>query len=1001
MGGKGNGGVGDGGPGRGLNRKGAQNRGNMSQNASGQRAGLPANPNVSVNAARAPDGQTRAWGASGGGIQAGRRVSSASSVHSDKGAVSGPMTKKAIPGSKNMVPPNAPRGPNNARNKATANAPATGSQVPKSGGAAAVLHDRSNQNAAADASVIGSAAAKDSSSSSKRAHTDFRILGLEIKQLDWSWHAPRALAKSEDDAAELTMKASDATQNAEEVPVKAEDEALTAVAEAARPSGHDADAGSGGATSGSKAGATNSQVDDVHEEEHSLEHDNVDEDMAVSGKEDADVGMEADVNDDADADADDDEDTQGHVDAHEDADDNDEEAEHAAEAADADDVEDNVSASRADTETAASERQHSVAATPEPSNESSKVFEVDQTQVTAQDGSKSKANGAKIMAGLRESTKLRLCFAAMSNAGPEGAPTGPKASKVPALKTEVDTQVQDETIAGQTGPEPSTKEDAEAQTAETQAEQSQALQDPEETEIKNEPEETSALQANEVKAAEDSDSAQAGPAVEEALTSKGAEPTDAAMLGADAEVEAAGKVDGKGDGEAEGENEGGEAVEGENKGIDVVEGEEDTKDAEATSLQPGDDAAPDATKVKGLRSAVQSSPQPKGPPQLSLNRIFLSFAANRKRLAIDAEAVKSVKIHRSEHWVEICIDVTRQSDQVTRKKGEEYLVCNGTLLEKRTKGQENYTAVTKSDIAAAWDAVQPDVKPAESETPDEEHLELPPFFRLPDSTTEMVLHVQLDPSAPLPEPAWLRKNDLNELLATLQRGSTAIAGKSDTAVLVATAQHVWTGKIEVMDPDPPPSMSTFLYEWVKESFIGSQKERRKFVDELLGREKKQSTIKAEEDVSTAPSEESNNARDARIARSFVEIVLRLIKGERVPPPPTLAETLASTSYTTSTTYPGLFMLGLLDLSLVTDAARVRGKVDRMLMAFPRAVLLKAVDLTWKDVVESGRKGEAGPVVPVKAAGVVKSGMQGRRHQQTGRQQHHGGAGARHGKRKRG
>ncbi len=161
---------------------------------------------------------------------------------------------------------------------------------------------------------------------------------------------------------------------------------------------------------GSSAGPTDGQVNAVHDEEHPQEYEKVKKDVAIPGMEDEDVGMEADVNPDADADADDDGDAEGHVDADKDTH-NDEEADSDAEAADADDIEDNVSVSHADTETAASERQHSVAATPEPSNESSKGFEVDRIQVTAHDGSKSKANGAKIMAGFanRPSCALLRC----------------------------------------------------------------------------------------------------------------------------------------------------------------------------------------------------------------------------------------------------------------------------------------------------------------------------------------------------------------------------------------------------------------------------------------------------------------------------------------------------------------------------------------------------------------------------------------------------------------
>ena len=291
-------------------------------------------------------------------------------------------------------------------------------------------------------------------------------------------------------------------------------------------------------------------------------------------------------------------------------------------------------------------------------------------------------------------------------------------------------------------------------------------------------------------------------------------------------------------------------------------------------------------------------------------------------------------------------------------------------LERRGKGQENYTAVTRTEIAAAWESASTDVKlpnPTEaSESHENDHLELPPFFRLPDPPSgeaELTLRVQLDPSAPLPEPAWLRTNDVAALLAGLQRGSAAVAGQSETAIAVGAAQHVWAGKISVLDPDPPPSMATVLGEWVKESFIGSQKERRKFVDELLGRQR---TWRVKVEAGEEEEEESDGERDARVARAFVEIVIRLVRGERVALSTTtsgggsgsLVEILAGATLTASATYPGLIMLGLVELALNqpgSDAATIRSHVDALLMQLPRATLVKALDLTYKDTVESTRR----------------------------------------------
>uniref|UniRef100_V5ECL7 Uncharacterized protein n=2 Tax=Kalmanozyma brasiliensis (strain GHG001) TaxID=1365824 RepID=V5ECL7_KALBG len=854
------------------------------------------------------------------------------------------------------------------------NAPATASQISKGGGAAA-------QSAAVAASASGDIGAKDNAASSKRAHTDFRILGLEIKQLDWSWFAPSALAKAEDSSRDPTNEEPDSTQNPDEGAQEAKVAFAVAAVEDLSSKGHDAEAEASHAQGSARPDGRNDESNetkgensakDEHADTNIPDRGNAGEVAGIDASDAADAAADADDDGDVDADAvaDADADADGDDDA--DAHAGDDEGDPKAEGEDAQDAGDNVSMSHAD-ETAPSEHQHSVASTPEPSSERSKDPAAKDSGSAAQKGPKSKAEGAKLAANLRDSTKLRLCFAAMSNAGPEGAPTGPKSSKMQALKTETESNFQEETIAELTVPDPNTTEEAEARepsTAETKADDVGLAQ--ELTEIKSEPEQP-LVQTREDNIALGSDDAEAPPA------NTSTELADATTAVTDANVKEKKKEDVEEGGAAE-------------KNVAVKQEDDEQIDQIAAEHQD-DETTSEADKNKKSRLTAEPSPPAKGPPQLSLNRIFLSFAANRKRLAIDAEAVKSVKIHRSEHWIEICIDASQQDDHAHRKKGGEYLVCRGSLLEKRTKGQENYTAVSRTDIAAAWDAANGDAS-------DDDHLELPPFFRLPSSSPELVLHVRLDPSAPLPEPAWLRKNDVAELLANLQRGSSAIAGQSDTAVSVATAQHVWAGKIQVLDPDPPPSMSTFMYEWVKGSFIGSQKERRKFVDELLGK----TAVKVEGTmVKVEEGADADNERDARVARSFVEIVLRLIKGERVTSTidsSVFTAALASTSYTSSTTYPGLFMLGLLEVALAADPAQVREQVDRMLMAFPRATLVKAVDLTWKDVVESGRKGEA-PIPAAAPAPARPAGSQRRQHQ-NGRQHHHGGgAQNRHGKRKRG
>ncbi|SNX86846.1 uncharacterized protein MEPE_05555 [Melanopsichium pennsylvanicum] len=997
--------------GRGMNRNSAQNRASNQHNPSGQHNGLPLNPNANVaaNAARAPSGHTRAWGsnagqqkasalpAASGSAQHGRRASTASSIHSDKN-VGGPA-KNAGFGAQTIIPPNAPRGPKNASSKLTkVSSDGTGSASPSlKTGAAAAGKPGAVKKGALTADTIGADAvragrtqeststARDSGSGSKRVHTDFRILGLEIKELKWSWFAAQALGKDIVAGKELHTEDSDSKQGIDQINVESNE----TPAEAKQTADVDAAA---------KA-ATSTDVLDAENEDEDAEVENPDLGTVKIHDEDHNLDDEHDENlDDANAEGDEADDAEGHDDAEADAN---------------ADVEQDVMISPPDIET-----QHPVAPAPETSSEAPRSPKAEASKSSTLNDEVSTASRGKALANLRESTKLRLCFAAMSSAAPEGAPTGPKA------------QIQEST--------PKTEG------SETMAD------DPVPQIVKTE---TGDPNDAVDRKAESSDSTTAAKAETEELLQQISEQA-APSEGATAEEVTTEEIRDPAADEAEA-----------TQNQDVKQEQKQTE----SSAQIIHNAAGSAPKGEKTRSATaaESATTSKGPPQLPLNRIFLSFAANRKRLAIDAEAVKAVKIHRSEHWVEIRIDASsRSNERGKKKKGEGYLVCPGTLLEKRGKGQENYTAVTRSEIASAWEAAQSDEK--SSTEAENEHLELPPFSRLASSGIyELTLLVKLDPSAPLPEPAWLRKNDVSSLLATLQRGSSGVAGRPETAVTVGAAQHVWAGKIEVMDPDPPPSMSTVLCEWVKESLIGSQRERRVFADELLGKTPRNMgndvpvkaetdqvgsrTVKVEGEQGKEEEKdeiEKSDERDGRVARNLIELALRLIKGERVTVPsanasgsccsnePSLfAQALSCATWTTSTTYPGLVMLGLLNMALDgsrNDASAVRMQVDKLLMEIPQRTLFKAIDLTWRDSIDAGRKSGAnknnnnnsataavdGGVGASAGGGTIKSGSGGqsqsrnRSQQQNGNKQNYdsrghghgysygGGGQNRHGKRKR-
>lgn len=123
-------------------------------------------------------------------------------------------------------------------------------------------------------------------------------------------------------------------------------------------------------------------------------------------------------------------------------------------------------------------------------------------------------------------------------------------------------------------------------------------------------------------------------------------------------------------------------------------------------------------------------------------------------------------------------------------------------------------------------------------------------------TTKTTIIVTLDRFSPATgEAKWLKSGEVDEWLATLSGSSpaavAAVAATSSASAAAATMQHAWTGKIRVLDPDPPPTMQDVYAEWSSRSFLGSGRDRRRFIQEYL-----------------------------QTSRGQIEILCRLVRGER-------------------------------------------------------------------------------------------------------------------------
>ncbi|KAH9843681.1 uncharacterized protein C8Q71DRAFT_864563 [Rhodofomes roseus] len=196
----------------------------------------------------------------------------------------------------------------------------------------------------------------------------------------------------------------------------------------------------------------------------------------------------------------------------------------------------------------------------------------------------------------------------------------------------------------------------------------------------------------------------------------------------------------------------------------------------------------------------------------SANRLSAAYAAGTRRMVVDAEIVESLKVFRAEARIEVYMNVDR--DDAGGYKG--------IMMEAYSEAAASYLPLEMSEAMEADPTV-------------------PPFSKatLP---TKMTLIAQLDRQRPLSEPRWVKTGDVHEWLKSMFGRMFWVAGD---------AAEGWEKKIQVVDPDPAPTIWTVLETWAQNSNIGQQTERQRF-------------------LRTHMTETDN----------ILEILLRLVRGER-------------------------------------------------------------------------------------------------------------------------
>ncbi|KIP09860.1 hypothetical protein PHLGIDRAFT_126004 [Phlebiopsis gigantea 11061_1 CR5-6] len=284
----------------------------------------------------------------------------------------------------------------------------------------------------------------------------------------------------------------------------------------------------------------------------------------------------------------------------------------------------------------------------------------------------------------------------------------------------------------------------------------------------------------------------------------------------------------------------------------------------------------------------------------SANRLSISFAGGSRRMVIDSGVVEKLKVFRSDARIEVYISVTEENGHL-----------KGILVEGTSEGSASYTALEIPQ------------NPEDDKT-------VPPFRKtsLPPQT---VLVAYLDKERPLSEPRWVKTGDVQEWLKSMFGRMFWVAGD---------AADGWEKKIEVVDPDPPPTIWTVLEAWAVNSNVGVQSERQRFLR----------THMAETD-------------------NILEILLRLVRGERAsysqPAPalsapsvsgPLLSALSPGSAHGAQQTHVSLAVLAIFRLSVEfarkadgdDGKGEVEERVGEIIRCLPSHLIYKSLDGIFKE-----------------------------------------------------
>ncbi|KZT41144.1 hypothetical protein SISSUDRAFT_1043223 [Sistotremastrum suecicum HHB10207 ss-3] len=206
-----------------------------------------------------------------------------------------------------------------------------------------------------------------------------------------------------------------------------------------------------------------------------------------------------------------------------------------------------------------------------------------------------------------------------------------------------------------------------------------------------------------------------------------------------------------------------------------------------SASEPAEAGSPSSKQDSNALNDAPKEPSEAGPtnsrPPPSANRLSITYGSSQRRLVIDATVVDRMKVFRKDGRFEVQMSISK--DETGLK---------GILME-------------------GCSSENPINRPMDLTTESEEDPLNPPFFKT-DLPAKVTLTIFLDKYKPLSEPGWCKSGNVEEWLRK-EFGN-------------ATDEDGWENRIEVVDPETPFSIIGLIENWSQRSSAGAPDERERF-----------------------------------------------------------------------------------------------------------------------------------------------------------------------------